>query len=925
MQIIRVIILISYAFAGLAPAMARSVDLVEGKIDGINIVPFVEISDPVPDEVHPTRSKLYLNFKSVDTKAILLGLSSDSYWIKFKLNNTTTEVRDIFISSSNPSIDYLTLYQADSAGEIKELQTIGDKIPYPDYLLPSRFPYFKIKLRPGETLYYIKVSTKDSTQLTLRVWSERQFIWAFSIQNIIYSLLFGGFAIISIYNLILYYSFRHPAFVIYVAYIVTNVVFLAGTQGYNYHVFAPNASVIMQNEGMLFFDVLAGILVVFYSMSFLNVRRQMPKLQFLGWVPLVVGFVGLPICFFSYRWTAQLVLINTVFITLVSLIWGILSCVRGYRPAYYYTFAWSLFFAGSLYQAAGTWGIIDTGEIALWGQVIGFSLQVVFQSGALAEKIVFIKDQAMKKHEDARKMISEMNIDLERRVQEKTENIKLILENVNQGLFTIGGSPPRIQEDYSKSLVALFNEGEPMGKDPVEYVFSKSDCSTDTIAMIQNIVEISINESIINFTSNSSKLPKQVNIVDGGVTRYYRLDWLPIADANDDVSRILVSVRDDTQELEVEELRKKSTRDFELIKELLEIPAEKWASFKESCSNLLDDCLYRIEQDSLSKDDVPMIFINIHTLKGIARTFNLTYMVNDIHYAESYLTAINKGEVPIDHNKIVELVKLIAERFHEYRTLGEEKLGRQGNMSGFTTIELAYLRQMLAGLIRLDSNSMSLDDAVIVEEVCESLGDICYTRLSNLLTDIVQSSEQLAKKLGKLPPLFEFEDSGLYLNESCHHLLIAVFTHLIRNSLDHGIETASERLAAGKSPRGKINFVLQEDQQGLKIILRDDGRGLHLEKIRSKGLKEGKISTETELTDKVVTDIIFSSGFSTAETVSDISGRGVGLEAVRKYLSMHHASIELQIERSEETGKMGRSFASVISLGKEHYIRNLHN
>jgi hypothetical protein len=903
------------------PAMGEYIEIGDEDVNGINIVPVAKISDPVPRDLIPVPGERKMHFKPVHTRSILLGLSNQSFWVKFKLVNTTDLKRKVYISSSYPSIDYLDLYRVGHAGKLKKIQTIGDKVPYPESILPSRYPYFELNLPSGENLFYIKIHTQSSIQLTLRVWTERQFTWAFSKQNIICSLLFGSFAIIAIYNIMLYYSFRHPAFVLYVAYIVTNMVFLSGTQGYNYHLFAPNASTLMQNKGMLFFGLLAEILVIFYSMSFLNVRRHMPKLQILGWIPLVLGSVGIAVCFVNYGWAVKIVLINAVFTTIASIFWGVVSSLRRYRPAYYYTFAWSMFFAGSLYQAVGTLGIIDTGEITLWGQFVGFSLQVVFQSLALADKISFIKEQSIKKNEEAKNIMSQMNVVLERRVQEKTENIKLILENVSQGIFTISGTPPKIQSEFSKSLLMLFNGEDPSGKDPIEYLFANSDCSSDTLSIVRNVIEISLNESIFNFMSNENKLPRKLNISRGNEVKYYHVDWLPIVDGHDDISRILVSVRDETQELVAEALHRQSSHEFELIKELLEIPMEKWPSFIESCHNLIEDSFQRVNQEDLNIDTVSMLFINFHTLKGVARTFHLSHLVAEVHHTESYLAAIKRGEIPIDRDKLVEMVKLISTQFAEYRSLGEEKLGRKRDMSGFTTVEVGYLRQMLARLNRVDAHSLELKDAVIIEEVCESLGDICYVRLSALLKDIVQSSAKLAKKLGKLPPEFEFQDAGLYLKESCHHLLIAVFTHLIRNSLDHGIESAAERLEAGKTPKGRITIAMEEDNDGLKIILRDDGRGLQLEKIRSKGLKEAKIDPKTELTNEVVTNIIFSSGFSTAETVSDISGRGVGLEAVKNYLAMHQASIKLQIDDSEAMPQVGRSFASVISLGKEYYIR----
>jgi len=106
--------------------------------------------------------------------------------------------------------------------------------------------------------------------------------------------------------------------------------------------------------------------------------------------------------------------------------------------------------------------------------------------------------------------------------------------------------------------------------------------------------------------------------------------------------------------------------------------------------------------------------------------------------------------------------------------------------------------------------------------------------------------------------------------------------HLVRNSLDHGLEAPDERRAAGKSETGTL--LLKAFHQGGNVIIEiiDDGRGLNTEKIRSKALASGLITEEQNLADEDIHDLIFQPGFSTADQVSDLSGRGVGMDVVRR-------------------------------------------
>lgn len=122
-------------------------------------------------------------------------------------------------------------------------------------------------------------------------------------------------------------------------------------------------------------------------------------------------------------------------------------------------------------------------------------------------------------------------------------------------------------------------------------------------------------------------------------------------------------------------------------------------------------------------------------------------------------------------------------------------------------------------------------------------------------------------------------------------------THIIRNAIDHGIETENERRVLGKNPVGSI--VLKAYQEGSNIIIEisDDGRGIDIEKIRKKAEKMGLIEPDTHLTQSELYSFLFRSGFSTKEKVTDLSGRGVGLDVVKEHIERLRGKIELFSEK----------------------------
>jgi chemotaxis protein histidine kinase CheA len=144
-------------------------------------------------------------------------------------------------------------------------------------------------------------------------------------------------------------------------------------------------------------------------------------------------------------------------------------------------------------------------------------------------------------------------------------------------------------------------------------------------------------------------------------------------------------------------------------------------------------------------------------------------------------------------------------------------------------------------------------------------------------------------------------------------LLRNVFMHLYRNSLDHGIESAEFRMQAGKAPQGTIQLTLTMDSDQLLFRLYDDGRGLAVNRIRDKALDSGLISSEEHVSPEQIAQLIFAAGFSTATQVTEVSGRGVGMDAVRGFIEAQGGAIALVLPQASG-GAEFRPFETVIRL-----------
>lgn len=181
--------------------------------------------------------------------------------------------------------------------------------------------------------------------------------------------------------------------------------------------------------------------------------------------------------------------------------------------------------------------------------------------------------------------------------------------------------------------------------------------------------------------------------------------------------------------------------------------------------------------------------------------------------------------------------------------------------------------------------------------------DFAFNRFPRMVRDTAQ-------KLGKEVRL-EMSGTQTELDKTVIEKIADPLTHLVRNSVDHGIELPEERQAAGKSPEGTVMLAAYYRGGNVVIEIRDDGRGLNRDKILNKAIEKNLCTAEAAQTlpDEDVWNFIFHSGFSTADKVTDVSGRGVGMDVVRKNIQALGGSVNIK----SEAGK-GSVFSIVLPL-----------
>ncbi len=171
--------------------------------------------------------------------------------------------------------------------------------------------------------------------------------------------------------------------------------------------------------------------------------------------------------------------------------------------------------------------------------------------------------------------------------------------------------------------------------------------------------------------------------------------------------------------------------------------------------------------------------------------------------------------------------------------------------------------------------------------------DYLVVRFRRLVRDL---SREVGKEIE-----FEARGAETELDKTLIEGISEPLMHILRNSIDHGIETAKERQAAGKPPAGKI--ILQAYYSGSQVVIAvtDDGAGMDPKRIKKKAIEKGLIPSDAQLSDKEAIDLIFMPGFSTSETVTNISGRGVGMDVVKRKVSDIRGTVQVSSSLGEGT------------------------
>ncbi|MGQ0595740.1 chemotaxis protein CheA [Aquabacterium sp.] len=240
--------------------------------------------------------------------------------------------------------------------------------------------------------------------------------------------------------------------------------------------------------------------------------------------------------------------------------------------------------------------------------------------------------------------------------------------------------------------------------------------------------------------------------------------------------------------------------------------------------------------------------------------------------ADKPAAALEASTIRVSVEKVDQLINLVGELVITQAMLAQNSRG----------LDPVVYQQLVTGLTDLDRNTRDLQEAVMSIRMIPM--STVFSRFPRMLRD-------LANKLGKKVELVT-QGEATELDKGLVEKITDPLTHLVRNSCDHGVEMPADRIANGKPEVGTITLAASHQGGSIVIEVRDDGRGLSREKLLRKAREKG-IDAPDSLTDSEVWNLIFAPGFSTADVVTDVSGRGVGMDVVKKNITSLGGTVEI--------------------------------
>lgn len=461
-----------------------------------------------------------------------------------------------------------------------------------------------------------------------------------------------------------------------------------------------------------------------------------------------------------------------------------------------------------------------------------------------------------------------------RQLADKSDRLAGLLNNSGQGFLSFGPDLA-VEPEYSRECVTFF--GREVAEKSVAALLFPED-SEEQARFGANIERIVQTADEFQRDILLSLMPKEL---------YLNNRYLDIAYRLLDAGRLMLIITDITEQRRLEARVAEEQIRLRFIVAAVTESAELFEVL-DDYRNFRESTLPRLlaAPDEQLAAGLAEIYRQVHTFKGLFGQLEFIHLPRRLHQYESALNRLRRDLAKKEPDRALlekeqELAdQALAQELAVLReTLGDSFFARRGHLS--LTPEQAEMLERLADRL-LQAKGPALDSEETME-MLRRIKRLRYVSFSDLLSGHAKTAGRLAERLEKELAPVEVEDNGVRVAPEIYGSFTKSLVHLFRNAVDHGIESPEERLEQGKAEEGHLRCRTFMEDDRIIVEIDDDGRGLDVEAIRRKGVAMGRFTPEqgAALDEASLRLLIFEDEFSTKEEVSELSGRGVGLAAVR--------------------------------------------
>jgi PAS domain-containing protein len=816
------------------------------------------------------------------------GFTGNAYWYRFSARNSAAVAREWYFGLEYPLVNHIDLYYPGADGQWVRREA-GNALEFEKRDLKNRFIYLKLDFEPGEQKeFFLRLQTDGSSEFRMVFRDLASISKADHDIQYYMGICLGLPLIIAAYYFVMMINTRQADPMWLFIFLTSLFIFRMAINGFAYEYlwpFAPD----LAHAAVAFSVPLVFLTAALTTNSFLPMANYPRYRMVLRGFMVVNGTFAVLSFVLPYRMLKIYTMVGIL--TAAAIIaTSVYSQLKGFRPARYFVYAWSAMLVGSITFGLQKLGILPVSFLGTYGPEIATVMQTILMSLGVSDKIndtnrqlQIAQENALKAQIETNRLQEVLNNELEAQVAQRTEELwkqtkgmSVMLDNIKQGICTVDGDF-QIQPQHSKRLGEILGASEVEGRPLTELLFDHCDLGKEQRDMLYSTVNAAVGGDSLQLETNEHLLPRLVNFDDEQEHKVLELDWAGIEDKDGTIEKMLVSIRDVTEIRQAEEAAALKQRELEAIGKILDLSASKFRRFIKSSSILLEEARQRL--DEVSRENWQVVLRNVHTIKGNARTYRLGDVSAAVHEVENDLFTINPEKIgPREVETCIRGLGRIEQMISFYQRIHDEKLKRGA---------VAETESLIVQASRMMSdvwNELSLEKRRRYSQTLKRLDALNTNSFQKVILPIVESLPGLAQQLNKTPPEVVVKGADFFIEPDQLNYYEDIFVHMMRNSLDHGFMLGD---------MGRISIEVKHSAEQTEIIYYDNGRGLNLPALRKKAIEKGALKENAD--ELTVARSIFVAGVSSARVVTEISGRGVGMDAVRGCVERLRGRIDLRL------------------------------